>query len=200
MKANNSLRQFVKDGLLGVAVALINPVILIGIFLFQSGLSPDNINIGALVVVLGILMLIAVLPTFIGTGIGGRLLENISSRSSWAKPMIILGAVSSLAWVILYAIFFAVVYYIFHETFMMCTTGGYNPAYANRIFAFSMESVLVVGVIGWFVGSLIGFLCGVIINPSKRQYRIIIGAVPGTLVGYTMVGLLMFFFLVSGCG
>lgn len=111
-----------------------------------------------------------ILIGFIGTGIGGKLLENVTTRWSWIKPALIISVVS---WLIGYVYF--------------TTLGNSAP---NTLWK-STEANIAVAVISICVGGLIASIAGILFNPTKRLFRLVIGSVASIVVGY-LIGFMIF--------
>ena len=188
MKVNNRTRLFFKDGLAGFAIEfIIVLVMLAGLWFTIEPAAVDDIShllrfieymfwrspwetfyFGPMTVVL--------LTAFVGIGIGGRLLENIKTRKGWIIPILI---VSNISWFTAFG-FIAITW----------SWGIFGYWY-------SLDYVMMAALVG--IGACIGFviatLSGVIFNPSRRLYRLIIGAVASAPVGLSAYVLFFFLFL-----
>jgi len=185
MNAKNSLWQFVKDGLLVVLVVLIVFVIitLLGWRMFVgygvvSGYGvTDFLGFFSFVFLPELSgggrflspMPFVILMAFIGVGIGGRFLETITFRKNWIIPVLIISVTTWLAGLAMIVMLFGFGW-------------GWN---------FIMDIGGFIGT-GAGIGFLIASVLGVIFNPNKRLYKIIIGAIASAISGYG-VGLLIIF-------
>jgi len=172
MYSKNSLWQFIKDGLIGVVITLIPIVIWIVIRKFQVSFEDMRGYIGFLFFGQGP-MRVVMLIGFISAGIGGRFLENITSRRSWIKPILIIAVIAWIIGVLLSQILF--IEFDFFDWYVLGIT-------------------LEITALGAIIGFIIAGLAGVIFNPTKRLFRIIIGAIASTVVAYA-VGLRIAIFL-----
>jgi len=173
MKVSDSSRQFVKDGLVGVALALLIFLILTSIiwssWTLFVGESFDYVRIMFFVsrtcngdYMLGLMPLV-ILTAFISVGLVGRFLEMNPSEKNWI--MLVVKTLIIPLWVglglsVVYAILLGSIVYIMY-------------------FAFA-------GALGVVLALLLGILGGVIFDPQKRLYKIIIGAISSTLIGYSI--------------
>jgi hypothetical protein len=177
MKANNSLRQFIKDGLAGIAtmisvfVLLFSPMLLnfygdpfdlIADLFFFPKHSESGVFVSP--------MPFVILTAFVSVGIGGKFLEKIGSRKGWLKPVLIISVTSFLIGSGLFTMFYVAQAIIYSWD---------GLSISDFVFTF----VNVVSGIGAVMGFIIAGLAGVIINPNKRNYRILIGSIASTLVG-----------------
>jgi hypothetical protein len=165
MNPKNSLWQFIKDGLVGVAIGLIPIGIFMGIRLFNGFFS----DVGALFFFPNPIispMSFVFLIGFISMGIGGRFLENITSRWSWIKPILIIAVIAWTIGILLSQILF--IEFDFFDWIVLGITLG-------------------ITALGAGAGFIIAGLAGVIFNPTKRLFRIIIGAIASTVVSYAVV-------------
>ena len=117
-------------------------------------------------------MPIIILTAFISVGLVGRFLETNPSEKNWI--MFVVKILSISFWVgfglsVIYGIFSHILYIIY--------------------FGF-------VGALGAMFAFLIGILGRVIFNPQKRLYKIIIGAIPSVLIGYS-IGFLILILIVT---
>jgi len=196
-KTNASFRQFVKDGLIGVIVVLVVVLLeLLVLIIYEFSESTQ----GGTYIWEDILkmfvrlfygpMTFGLLTAFIGSGIGGRFLETIPSKGGWIVSIFKLSVFSWLVVVGLSAIYAA---------YLAITQFIEDPddvGFAISIFALLMSFFMVPSGIGAIIGLLIGSLAGVIFNPQRRLYRIVIGAISSAFVGagfgIGIVGLLGF--------
>jgi hypothetical protein len=190
MNLNNPLRQFIKDGLIGLVVVFF-VFILLMIIAFAFGLYPFTLrSFWSLIQISFVFprtflsiangipnwhvfnspMPLVILMAFLALGSSGQHFEKITSRASWVKPIIIVVMKSWLIGVILWPILL-----VLRVRFWV----GSSDAIAD-----SISIPLVFGIVGAIVGVLIGFLAGFILNPAKRLFRIIIGAVATICVAY----------------
>jgi hypothetical protein len=179
MDSNKPLRQFVKDGLTGVVFALIPFAVLTIVMIFQWWGTAEFAFL--LRVFVGQFfffqysyispMPAVILIGFIGTGIGGLFLENIPNRWNWIIPVLIISGVS---WVI-------------GDIYFTILIGDSAP---NRLWNNATDDAMLAAIaIG--AGALVAGVSGVLFNPSKRFFRILIGAVASMVVGY-LIGFIVF--------
>ncbi|HEU0295834.1 MAG TPA: hypothetical protein VFR47_24055 [Anaerolineales bacterium] len=188
MNTNSSLRQFVKDGLIGLAIVFLVFVVLLGILL--RFLKPSTYEFWWLIRELFVFpkafqslangipdqhvfnspMPLIIVITFLTLGSSGSLFENITSRVSWMKPIMIVVVKSWSMGVILWPILLFLIVRLW--------VGSSDSLH------FSAISPQLTGIIGAIVGLLIGFLAGFILNPRRRQLRIAIGAIASVCVAY----------------
>ena len=167
MNPKNSLWQFIKDGLVGIVVVLIPFAILATLFIFQNGADWFVFVTGMFFFPDPVIspMPFVILIGFISMGIGGRFLENITSRWSLLKHILIITIVAWISGVVLFQIAFI---------------------------KYSMDwDILGLAAAGAGAGFLIAGLAGVIFNPTKRLFRLIIGSIASTVVAY-VVGIWIF--------
>ncbi|MCJ7435304.1 MAG: hypothetical protein MUO77_17630 [Anaerolineales bacterium] len=197
MNINNSLRQFAKDGFIGLIVTFLGFVALLGILLsfddvFSAGLFWSYIGRlflfpkTSLSIANGIEnwhvfnspMPLVMLISFLVSGSSGRFFENITSRWSWGKPIIIVVIYSWLIGIIAWPILLVVIVRLWIGS-------------TDYILS-SAEAPLFFGGIGAIAGLLIGYLAGLFFNPSRGLFRIMIGAVASMCVAYSIgVGILL---------
>ncbi len=170
MNPKNSLWQFVKDGLIGVVVPLIPFGIHTAIIIFIWKGELNGNYFGEMFFFGGFTspMAFVMLIGFISMGISGRFLENITSRWSWIKSILTISIFSMLIGVVLILL---------------------------RVGAWDWAIVPYVGTSA-VIGFLIAGLAGVIFNPTKRIFRLIIGAVSSTVVGYAF-GLIIIYKIIQ---
>jgi hypothetical protein len=180
MTTNNSLCQFVKDGLVGVAVVLIAFAILavsLGVYVFMSSdssagdfyevflammFSLDDIFFGSSIleeILLGPMPFV-ILTTFIGIGFGGRYLEIITSRREWEVGILKIVVISWLAVIGLSVI---------------CSRSLESIGFVVQF--------IIGGGIGAFFGLIVGGELGRALIPQKRFHKMILGALSSALVG-----------------
>ena len=171
----SSIGKFVKDGLVGVIVVLIVFLGWMGYWFgpegggyYPSGLS----HLWEFIVAYFFFpnysgdvflspMPFVILTAFIGVGISGRWLGNTDSRKSWIKNSLLVVVASSLAGIAVLII----------PTILIHPYGYFSPIFAGALSG---------GVIGFVTGTL----TGMVFNPKKRIYRILIGAVSSVCVAY----------------
>lgn len=189
MFRNTSMRQYFKDGLIGlVATFIIYVTLLIVAFSFElypftyesfwgliriSFMFPRTLSIANGIPnwhVFNSPMPLVILTTFLALGSSGRFLESVTSRASWIKPIIIVVVRSYLVGVALWPIFLVVI--------VRFWIGSNDTIDDSTILP------LFYGAIGAILGLLIGCLAGFFLNPSKRLFRIAIGAVASICVAY----------------
>ncbi len=178
MNSRNSLWRFARDGLVGAVVGIIGFGILmsgfgsrVGMFYFQGSILDELFDFfvimfsfqGAFISPMPSILLIG----FISMGVGGRYLENITSRRGRIKPILIISIISWLTGIVLFPILFNDI--------------GWD------------WNVVGVTSIGAAAGFLIACLAGVLFNPAKRLPGLIIGAIASTVVG-SVVGFWIYFF------
>jgi len=196
MDAKNSFWQFVKDGLVGVAVVIIIFGILI-IRISSMGMptlngQPDNaLTLSRyVVIVLSYLFLTSpmgagfinpmpfvLLIVFIGCGLSGPFIEGITSRKGWIKPMIIINLISWLEGGILFIILFLLTAVLQRGTSVEFDM----QSFLKRIYDVT-RAVLSTSGFGAIAGLVIGCLAGLIFNPGRRLNKIIIVSVSIALV------------------
>ena len=197
MKTRNFLRQFIKDGSIGLVVALFGFVVLLGVLLsFDKAFSASlfwsyirrlflfpktSLSIANGVEnwhVFNSPMPLVILISFIAPGSSGRFFENITSRVSWIKPILIIILKSWLMGIIVWPILLIVMVQLWN--------GSNDPI------RFSAPLPILYGAIGAIAGLLIGYLAGIFLNPHRRMFRIMIGAVSSACVAYSIgVGILL---------
>lgn len=185
MNAINSFRQFVKEGLVGVAIALVigfGPPILfisayeevsflfnfiVSMFFFpKSDISP---------------MPFVMLTAFIGAGIGGWFLERIVSRIGWLKNSFLVVVSSWLAGIGAFTIFFIARMLITPE-FPFNQAGYY----------FYMQALLYLGGFGAIISLVVGSLAGAIFDPGERFDKVMIAAIVSAIMGLSIgLGILL---------
>jgi hypothetical protein len=190
MDTKVSSQQFIKDGLIGLAVAFLVFILLVIIaFAFEfypltsrSFWSLISISFVFPRTFLSIAngvpnwhvfrspMPLVIVITFLALGSSGRYFKNITARASWVKPITIVAIKSWLIGIILWPLFLVV-----RVRFWV----GSSDAIAD-----SASIPLVFGMVGAIVGLLVGYLAGVLLHPRKRLFRIIIGAVASICVAY----------------
>lgn len=175
MNTDNSLRQFVNDGLKGILVALLFLLPILGILMLIFSFPPTSILSPAMIFLkmpymsrpfIGPLPFV-ILTAFVGAGISGRFVENISSRKEWIKSMLIVSGISGLTGI--------------GSSTLILILFGYI-----QFFIFFMGDLMLAGGIGVMIGFLMGGLAGVIFNPNKRLHRIIISAISCAITGFGM--------------
>ena len=189
----NFLRQFVKDGFVGLAVVSIIFVVLLGVYLsvllsFKVFFSAHEflVLIKTLFVFPRTFLSIAngipnwhiayspmplvILINFLAIGSSGRSFENIGSRVSWVKPIIIVAIKSWLIGVILWPVLLFVIVRLW--------VGSSDNLHFSAIIPQLFGGIGVI--IGLFIGCLLGFL----LNPSQRLPRTLIGALASICVSY----------------
>jgi len=185
MNTNISLRKFIVDGLVGVAVVLIIFVVLGIIESLSLGRPPGAYRSADFSVayiindflpksffvemyggkrILGPIPF-AILTTFIGVGIGGPFLETITSRKDWGRPLLKTSGISFLAGLGLFVIYGILLGTDLLLILLLILIGGIGLGF------------------GLVFGILIGGLVGAVFNPHKRLYKIMIGAVSSAMVG-----------------
>jgi len=173
MKVSDSSRQFVKDGLIGVALALLVFLILTStiwnrwtlmvdesfdyfrVMFFVSKTYNGDYMLGP--------MLLVILTAFIGVGLVGRFLETNPSEKNW-----IMLAVKTLSIPLRVGLGLSVVYGIFLGSI-------------TYIVYFA-----IAGALALVPALLLDILGGVIFKPQKRLYKIIIGAISSALISYSI--------------
>jgi len=155
---DNSFRQFIKDGLVGVVVALI-------VLVPFSLLVLDFLE--ALIVPMELVLIVA----FIGSGIGGRYFENVSSRKDWIRPAFLITLISGVITCALGYILLLVVW---------------GDGWLNMDDLFLWQYLLFSGGFVAGIGFISSCLIGVIFNPITRVRKILIGAIGSTITGFGM--------------
>ena len=193
MKANSSFLQFIKDGLVGLIVALV--ILGIVITIYVSVQTPPGEVLTLTQIIKGDLrIMFAILPqgnsfvnpmpfvlliAFVISGFSGRFVENIVSRKSWLQPMII---VSLTSWLIgggVLGLLSVVTFFLLHR---------FTPEY----FSGALSYIIFTGVWSATAGFAIGYLIGVIFNPSRRLYKILIVSISIALINIAN-GVILFF-------
>ena len=176
MQTNRFLRQFVKDGLIGLAVVFLVFAILLVVslsFKFTSSsydfwwlikelfvfpiTSISIANFHRTVHVFFSPMPLIILITFLVIGSSGQSFENINSRTSWVKPLLIVILKSWLLGIILWPVLLIVIVQLWVGS--------------NDSLRFSVNIPSLYGTIGAIIGLLIGCLASFFLNPSKRILR-----------------------------
>jgi len=170
-----SLWQFVKDGLVGIAVTLILSGVLTPIIIKKMYFVGDIDWFDSVTDLIAEMfffphsiispMPFVILMGFISMGIGGRFLENITSRWSWIKPILIISIVSVLMGIVLI------------------------PTLESE---WDWKTVPFMGIVAG-IGFLIASLAGVIFNPTKRLFRLIIGSIASMVVAYIVAFTIVIF-------
>jgi len=164
------LWKFVKDGLVGVAVTLILFGVLTPIIMYFVG----NLDYSVTDLVAEMFLFphsiispmpFVILMGFISMGIGGQFLENITSRWSWLKPILIISIVSMLMGIVL-----------------IPTLEG----------EWDWKTVPFMGIVAG-IGFLIASLAGVIFNPTKRLFRLIVGSIASMIIAYIVAFTIVLF-------
>ncbi|MGC1376128.1 MAG: hypothetical protein WA821_07900 [Anaerolineales bacterium] len=160
MNKNHAFTQFIKDGLVGVAVVcLIYLLIRLATFLQHTPLSG-----GMLETIDFYFMPQFCLIMFISVGVNGRFIENITTRASWGRQILEMAGVS---WLI--GLFMAISTLIIRLAFI-------TPSLTSFGFGWLFLGGGLGGGIGMLMGLVIASLAGVVFNPQKRLYRILISA------------------------
>jgi len=197
MNAKNPLRRFVNDGLVGTAVVIIIFGILVSSILIGgmptlNGATGDAPTFAdQMVIVLSFLFLMfpmgeffvnpmpfIMLIAFIGSGVSGRFIDNITARRGWIKPMVIVSLTSWLAGGVLLAVLFFLTLIFLRRI---------SPAFDAQSFLIGFyyvtRAILIWGGFGVIAGLVLGCLAGLIFNPGRRLYKIIIVSVSIAFVG-----------------
>jgi len=197
-----TFRQFIKDGLVGVAIGMVIFTILTPSIYYDSFFGGTYHGVGDYISQMFFIqeswvgrfpapMLFVFLAAFSGVGIGGRSLEKINSRKEWIRSIY---KITSRSWVVeigLLAIYFGVQIIIDGDLA--------DVGFAISSLAFIMIIVMIPSGIGAIVSFLVGSLAGVIFNPQKRLYKIVIGAISSVLVGYSVqLGIMAWMGVASG--
>ena len=196
MNKIQTFRQYVKDGLIGLGIAFIIFAVLLAIFVgffkpstyellwfirdlfifprtylsIANGIPNWHVAFSPMPLVL--------LITFVATGTGGIFLAKVSSRASWIKPIVIIVTCSWLVGIVIWPSLLYIVVRLWN--------GSSDPLHYSAI------SPQLFGGIGAIVGLITGFLVGFILNPAKRLFRIIFGAIASTCVAYSIgMGILL---------
>lgn len=187
MNTNNSFRQFIKDGLVGVAVVLIIFVVIALLVFMSEDFSAASFFNGFLVPMFFFVetgmgyvpgpMMLVILTAFISVGIGERFLGTITSRKDWIIPILKISVFSFLVGGGLSVIYWG--YVQFGEPI-------------DDFLFFMIGSILSTGS-GAIIGFIIGNLAGVLFHPQRRFSRLVIGAMTSALVGYG-VSIIAFWF------
>lgn len=189
MNVNIFSRPFVKDGLIGLSISFLVFAILLAVslsfrfpsfhafwgfiealFVFPKSLSIANGQ--RIWHVLFSPMPLIILVTFLAVGSSGRSLENITSRLSWVKPIMLLVLKTWLSAAIFWPLLLVMI--------VRFWIGSEDDLYDSVIIS------LIFGAVGMVIGLLIGCLAGCFFNPSERLFRLVIGAIASICVSYTM--------------
>lgn len=197
MRANKFSRQFIKDGLIGLAVVFLVFAVLLVVYLgvslnfklFSSAKEFWWLN-WWLIKELFVFPIISIsianfhrtphvffspmplinLIAFLALGSSGRSFEDITSRVSWVKPIILVAIKSWLIGVVLWPI----ILFVIVRLWIGSSDNLYPSTTIPQLF----------GGIGVIIGLLIGCLLGFFLNPSQRLPRILIGALASICVSY----------------
>jgi len=163
--------QFAKDGLVGLLITTLGFGILwitlgsrIGLYFYQGPFIVELFRFYGLMFSFQD-SFISPMPSviligFISMGIGGRFLENIASRWNLLKLIFTIAVSAWIIGVILFQI-----------------------SYIEYGFDWDVVGITAAGA---GAGFLIAGLAGVIFNPTKRFFRLIIGATASTIVASTV--------------
>ena len=199
MKGKTFPRQFAQDGLTGLIVLLIASTILAAIFSLSGGhlqlitydfdlkdilfsLSQIGFYVNPIPIVL--------VSVFISCGVCGHYLENVSSRISWYKPTVIIVITTMFSTLVLFVGILII--------FIQISGEPWNKALFLDILA--LEAIIgQIGLLGAAIGFLLGFLLRLILNPVKRNHRIVVGAITSSTAGIVFgLGTLLFQVFASG--
>lgn len=201
MITRTALNQFLADGLYGILAAVLlfmlpAALVLTGFLVFgsRSDLAEflEVLNLFYDLLSIAFWFFCVTFIAFIGSGMGGRFVENIVTRQDWMTCILKIVGVSWITGLLL-MILGAWMLVLFNMIDLM-------TVFLSAIFMFVVILQMVIPVTGCLSG--IGFvfvgLLAIAVNPEKRFYRMLIASIASSAVGYSFGAISLALHLING--
>jgi hypothetical protein len=164
MITNDSFRQFIREGLLGLGIT----------FLLFLILNPVTANsLGAVFSIAPSLLLMVMITSFLGTGFGTRLLATVSSRGDWLLRLL---GVSLISWLVAMGSFLAYI-----------ILSGYLDYELYYLSTYAASATTGAGI-----GFTIAGFVGVVFNPVSHYAKVLMSGMISTLTGFVLAYVFIF--------
>ena len=172
MNLEKPANRFVKDGSTGALIALI-PFLLLFLLIQEFVIEFMFIDEPPFLGPIPLTML----ATFVGTGIGIRFLDSVTSRWGWIKPIFAISVSSFITFIMLV---------------LPIKTAWGGQGNIIRFNAAELARFITLCAAGGF---MLASLIGVIFNPATRIFKLVIGSLPGLVIG---IGFAILLILMGG--